>query len=76
LYFQQGNVCGSQVLVKYLAKINPDLTADIRFNLFRGNSLMPKISVEPVHDGEPLRVVIDDVANGVQHVPALRIHVA
>src|SRR5678816_4108573 len=47
-----------------------------RFNLFGGNSLMPKLGIEPAQDREPLRVVIDDVANRVQHVPALGIHVA
>src|SRR6266480_6284036 len=44
--FQQGNLCGPQVLVKHFAEINTGLSADIRFNLFRGNGLMPKISLE------------------------------
>src|SRR6185295_11932095 len=54
--FQQGNLCGPQVLVKYFAEINTGLSADIRFNLFRGNGLMPKLSTEPAQDGEPFRV--------------------
>ena len=44
--------------------------------LFRRNGLVPEISIEPTQDREPFRVVVDDVANGVQHVPAFGIHVA
>jgi hypothetical protein len=37
---------------------------------------MPEISIESAQDREPFRVVIDDVANGVEHVSAFRIHVS
>ena len=46
------------------------------FNLFCRDGLVPEISIESTQDREPLRVVVDDVANGVEHVSAFRIHVS
>ena len=59
-----------------LAEINAGLLRDVRLDLVCRYSLVPEIGVESTQDREPLRVVVDDLANGVEHVSAFGIHVS
>ena len=37
---------------------------------------MPELAIKPVQDRDPFRVVVDEMTDGVQHVPAFGIHVS
>ena len=68
-------MCGREVLREHSAQIDPRFAADIVLDLRACHGLVPERLVQPPQDVAPLRVIVDDRANRVQHVPALGIHV-
>ena len=73
---EHGNFRGAQILLEDLRQVGASLAADVRFYLATKYRLFSKGAVQAAQDAAPLLVVIHDLANGVQHLAALRIHVA
>ena len=74
--FEHGDLRRREVLREHLAQIDPRLAADVVLYLFAGDGLVVERLVQPAQDVTPFRIVVDDRADRVQHVPALGIHVA
>ena len=71
---------GTIVVVRYcwntLHRSTPAWRADVLLHLRRAHGLVAERLLQPAQDAAPLVVVVHDLADGVQHVAALVVHVA
>src|SRR6266436_6140010 len=74
--FEYGDFCRREILREHFAQIDHGQAADEVLDLLAGHRLVPEVLVQAAQDVTPLRVVIDDRADRVEHVPAFGIHVA
>src|SRR5690606_8499373 len=74
--FERRNHRGAEVLVEHLPEIDAGVLADVLLDLGAHDRLVTEGLVQAAQDAAPPLVVIHDLPDRVQHVPALRVHVA
>src|SRR5512139_719431 len=67
LDFQRRNLGALEILVEKVLIIDAGLRTDVTKQVFRTNDPVPELRHETADDRKPERIVVDDVAERVQH---------
>ncbi len=71
-----GNHGGAEIFVEDLAEITTGMAGDVRLDLASHHRLVVEGALQSPEDTAPLLIVVHDLPDGVQHQPALAVHVA